>query len=79
MATNPYKQMLKKIKNIEKNGQSLKDFVVKSTCGDVKHKMNNEQDYLAQDMRDVYEDVRPLEVADLYDYQNLIGRYDGKL
>ena len=79
MATNPYKQMLKKIKNIKKNGQSLKDFVVKSTCGDVKHKMNNEQDYLAQDMRDVYEDVRPLEVADLYDYQNLMGRYDGKL
>ncbi len=80
MMTNPYDEIMKKVEKIEENGQTLKDFVVRSTCGKVEHKMNNEEDYEnIGALNGIYEDMKPFEIADLTDYQNLIGRYDGKL
>ena len=78
MLTNPYEKMLKKVEKIEES-QSLKDFVVRATCGKAEHKMIIEEDYEnISDLFGVYEDMKPLELADLYDYQSLIGRYDGE-
>lgn len=75
----PYDEILSKVEKIEENGQSLKDFVVQSTCGDKRHKMILEEDYASiGELSAIYEDMRELECADLYDYQNLIGRYDGE-
>lgn len=77
---NPYAKTLKKVEKIEKNGQSLKDFVVRSTCGNLEHKMIVEEDYRSiGELESVYEDMVPFEIADLTDYQSLIGRYDGDL
>ena len=73
----PYDEILSKVEKIEENGQSLKDFVVQSTCGDKRHKMILEEDYASiGELSAIYEDMHELERADLYDYQNIIGRYD---
>lgn len=78
--SNPYDEMMKKVEKIEKSGQSLKDFVIKSTCGEFKHKMIVEENYRSiSELNSIYEDMVPFEIADLTDYQSLIGRYDGNL
>lgn len=63
---------------IEKS-QSLEDFVIQSTFGEGHHRMRIEDAYASNcpRMLEVYQDLEELELADLCDFENLSGRFDG--
>ena len=78
MEKNVYRKLLNKVKNIEAQ-QSLENFVKNSTNFDDEHRLRIEEDYSStfQDMSQVYENLRELELADLLDFQKIYGRFDG--
>ena len=78
MEKNVYRKLLNKVKNIEAQ-QSLENFVKNSTNFDDEHRLRIEEDYSStfQEMSQVYENLRELELADLLDFQKIYGRFDG--
>lgn len=72
--------MLKRIKKIEELYGSLENYVVNSTNFEGQHRMKIEEIYssLGSEMEQVYQDLLDLELADLLDFQNLIGEVYGK-
>jgi hypothetical protein len=75
-----FRSLTKKVKKIEKEHGSLENFVVNTTIWDEGHKLKLEDDFssIVQQMQQVYQDISALELADLVDYQNFVGRFDGK-
>ena len=74
-----FRSTLEKVENIEKEFGTLENYAKKSTNLDEKHRLKIEDDYssIFQDLTQVYDDLRELELADLFDFQNLYGRFDG--
>lgn len=80
MQEKTYKQLKKRVEDIEKKYQSLENFVLNSTKLTDEHKMRMEEDYsfILKEIEQVYQELSDLELADLLDFENLIGRSDGK-
>lgn len=80
MQEKTYKQLKKRVEDIEKKYQSLENFVLNSTKLTDEHKMRMEEDYslIFKEIEQVYQELSDLELADLLDFENLIGRSDGK-
>lgn len=80
MQEKTYKQLKKRVEDIEKKYQSLENFVLNSTKLTDEHKIRMEEDYsfIFKEIEQVYQELSDLELADLLDFENLIGRSDGK-
>ncbi len=74
-----YGELLKRVEQIEKAFGSLEEYVLLTTFEGDEHRMKMEEAYAksAEEMTQVYQDLSVLELADLFDAQNLIGRFDG--
>ncbi len=72
-------QIKKRVFEIEKNS-SLEDYVIQSTFSSEHHRMRIEDSYASncQHLLEVYQDLKDLELADLCDYKNLSGRFNGE-
>ena len=68
---------MQKVEKIEKEFGSLEDFVILSTMDKSTHRMIVE-DATFDEMGAVYQDLSDLEIADLLDYQNLMGSKYGE-
>lgn len=79
MKENVFRQTIKKVEEIEKTHGSLENYVIASTFGGEGHRMRMEEDYssISPLMTQVYQDLYLLELADLYDWQNFVGGFDG--
>ncbi len=79
MDKNVYRKSLKRIKKLEKQHGNLENYAKVSTNFDDKHRLKIEEDYssIYQEMTQVYNEFSDMELADLLDYQNLVGRFDG--
>ncbi len=75
-----FDDQIERVKNIERNFGNFEDYVLLSTFGARKHRLIVEEAYAnsCHEMKQVYQDLHPLELADLYDAQNMIGRFDGE-
>ena len=79
MEKNGYAELMEKVEFIEKNFGSLENFVILSTWGQDRHRLIIEEDYSSSlDLSAVYRDLADLEIADLEDYKNFLGRFDGE-
>ncbi len=80
MNKNVFKKVLAKAEKIEQEFGSLENFVINTTIGHSKHRMRMEEEYSSNlhQLEKVYQGLNDLELADLVDYQNLIGRFDGE-
>ena len=74
-----YGELLKRVKQIEKEFGSLENYVLQTTFQNANHRMRMEEAYAnsTSEMKQVYQDLFLLELADLFDAQNFIGRFDG--
>lgn len=72
-----YSKTMQKVEKIEKEFGSLEDFVILSTMDKSTHRMIVE-DATFDEMGAVYQDLSDLEIADLLDYQNLMGSKYGE-
>ncbi len=74
-----YDEILWRVKQIEEAFGSLEEYVLLTTFESVDHRLRMEEAYAnsAEEMKQVYQEFFLLELADLYDAQNLIGRFDG--
>ncbi len=79
MEKNVYRRQMKRIKKIEKAHGSLENYAKSSTNLDEKHRLRIDEDYSSvyQEMASVYDEFSDMERADLLDYQNIVGRFDG--
>lgn len=77
MNKNIYSKTMQKVEKIEKEFGSLEDFVILSTMDKSTHRMIVE-DATFDEMGAVYQDLSDLEIADLLDYQNLMGSKYGE-
>lgn len=77
MDKNIYSKTMQKVEKIEKEFGSLEDFVILSTMDKSTHRMIVE-DATFDEMGAVYQDLSDLEIADLLDYQNLMGSKYGE-
>ena len=77
MNKNIYSKTMQKVEKIEKEFGSLEDFVILSTMDKSTHRMIVE-DATFDEMGSVYQDLSDLEIADLLDYQNLMGSKYGE-
>lgn len=75
MDKNIYSKTMQKVEKIEKEFGSLEDFVILSTMDKSTHRMIVEA---FDEMGSVYQDLSELEIADLLDYQNLMGSKYGE-
>lgn len=79
MEKDVYADLMQKVEFIEKNFGSLENFVILSTWGHGGHKLIVEEDYSSSlDLSAVYRELSDLELADLEDYKNFLGRFDGE-
>ncbi len=78
MNKNAFHVLEKKTKKIEEKYGSLENFVAYTTIAPEKHKMIMEDYSVDNEMLQVYQDLLPLELADLIDYKNLAGLIDGE-
>ena len=80
MQEKEYKKLEKRIREIETKYESLENYVLRTTNIDDKHKMRMKEDYsfIFSEIEEVYRDLSDLEFADLLDFENIIGRSDGK-
>ena len=73
-----YRKIKESVEKIENSGESLEQFSTRTNFAG-KHKLRIEDvkssDF--QSMKQIYAELSELEIADLLDYQNLIGRFDG--
>lgn len=77
MDKNIYSKTMQKVEKIEKEFGSLEDFVILSTMDKSTHRMIVE-DATFDEMGAIYQDLSDLEIADLLDYQNLMGSKYGE-
>ena len=77
MNKNIYSKTMQKVEKIEKEFGSLEDFVILSTMDKSTHRMIVE-DATFDEMGAIYQDLSDLEIADLLDYQNLMGSKYGE-
>ncbi|MGN1200703.1 MAG: hypothetical protein ACI4R8_00360 [Candidatus Caccovivens sp.] len=80
MKENVYRKSLKRIEKIENEHGSFENFVITSTNLNDEHRMRMEGVSLSdfQDMEQVYQDLHDLELADLFDENFFVGRFNGK-
>lgn len=80
MQEKEYKKLEKRIREIETKYESLENYVLRTTNIDDKHKMRMKEYYsfIFSEIEEVYRDLSDLEFADLLDFENIIGRSDGK-
>lgn len=77
MEENVYRSMMKRVSNVEKKHESLENFVKKTTNLNDEHRLRIEGVEDFEELKPIYDDLTELEIADLLDYQNLYGRFDG--
>ncbi len=75
-----FTDLLDKVEKIEEKYGSLENFAKISTNCSEKHTMKMKEDFSSKynDMSVVYQELYDLELADLFDFQNFIGRFDGE-
>ncbi len=75
-----FRQILKKVEQIEKSHGDFVDFIVRSTIDGEKHMMRMEEDYasFALELGEVYQDLSDLEKADLEDFDKFIRKENGE-
>ncbi|MBE7075911.1 MAG: hypothetical protein E7375_02430 [Clostridiales bacterium] len=73
-----YRQLLKKVEEIERK-KPLQTYILETTKVEDKHRLRME-DYSSSHkvLEHVYQELFDLELADLIDYQNFVGRFDGE-
>lgn len=79
MCEDVFRKLDERAKEIEKR-QTLEEFAIHSTNLDEKHTLKIEDNYssIYKKMGKVYQGLSDLELADLLDYDNLVGRFDGE-
>ena len=77
MEENVYRLLIERVEMLEKEYGSLENFVKSTTNLDDEHRLRIEEVYDFQSLQSAYMQLRELEIADLIDYQNLYGRFDG--
>lgn len=79
MKENVFHYLEKRVEKIEKEHGSLENFVVNSTISDEEHRMRMEgQNFSAyEEMKQVYQELLDLELADFFDLKQLAGLFDG--
>ncbi|MDE6583401.1 MAG: hypothetical protein K2K31_01965 [Clostridia bacterium] len=80
MEKDVFKALLEKAKKIEEEFGELENFAKITTNCNEKHRMKMKEDFSSEykDMSAVYQELYDLELADLLDFQNFIGRFDGE-
>lgn len=80
MKKSVFHELEKKVLQIEKEYSSLENFVINSTIPNEEHTMRMEEAISSTicQLQQVYQELYDLELADLVDYQNFVGRFDGK-
>lgn len=80
MDKNVFRALEKRCAEIEKDYGSLENFVINSTFAGEKHRMRMEESFFSanQTLLQVYQELSALEFADLVDYKNLAGLFDGE-
>lgn len=75
-----FQELLERAKKLEKEFGSLENFAKISTNCNEEHRMKMKEDFSSEysDMSAVYQELLALELADLLDFQNFIGRFDGE-
>ena len=77
MEENVYRLLLERVELLEKKHGSLENFVKSTTNLNDEHRLRIEEICDFNNLQVAYEELRELEIADLLDYQNLYGRFDG--
>lgn len=73
-----FRLTLNRVEEIEKTHGSLENFVKETTKVDEEHTLKiKENSSIYKEMSRVYQELSDLELADLMDYRNLFGRFDG--
>ncbi len=80
MNKNVFHEMLEKAEKLEKEYGSLERYAKVSTITSEKHKMKMKEELSSSyaDMSEIYQELLDLEFADLLDFQNFNGRFDGE-
>lgn len=77
MEENVYRLLIEKVEALEKKHGNLENFVKSTTNLNDEHRLRIEEVEDFDKLQVAYEQLRELEIADLLDYQNLYGRFDG--
>lgn len=80
MNKNVFQEMLERAEKLEEEFGNLEKYAKVSTIGEEKHRMKMKEDFSSDyaDMSAVYQELLDLEFADLLDFQNFNGRFDGE-
>lgn len=79
MDKNVYRPTMQKVAEIEKEYGDLTNFAILNTFESERHKMRMEKDIFSNtEMSEVYQELSELELADLLDFQNMAGSFDGE-
>ena len=80
MKKDVFQRLLERAKQLEEEFGDLEKFAIISTNCNEKHTMKMKEDFSSEykDMSAVYQELSDLELADLLDFQNFIGRFDGE-
>ncbi len=80
MDKNVFHQLEKRLKEIEENYGSLENFVVQTTIWGDQHRMRMEEQNSSvyDEMKQVYQELSDLELADLLDFQKKLGEENGE-
>lgn len=75
-----YRQTRKRISEIEREFGSLENFALQTTNLSDQHRMRLEEESFSSyaEMMHIFEELQDLEIADLLDYQNMAGLFDGE-
>ena len=77
MEENVYRLLLEKVEILEKKYGILENYVNSTTNFEDEHRLRIEEVYDFESCQRAYQQLRELEIADLIDYRNLYGRFDG--
>lgn len=78
MEKDVYQGLIDRVEEIEKRYLSIEDFVKSTTNFEDKHRLRIEDiSSHIQELQEIYDEFSELEIAELLDYQNLYGRFDG--
>lgn len=80
MEENVFRQIEKRVEDIEKKYGSLERYVIETTIFGEDHTMRMEEEYYSfyKENWQVYQELADLELADLLDFQKLAGLIDGE-
>ncbi len=72
MKKSAFRPLMKRVEKIERNWESLEEFVLFSTFGMQAHTMKMRENFLYDEsLLKVYDDLSDLERCDLLDFQNM--------